>query len=29
LWRSTPTEHPIVKEAEPVIQPEPLKPEAR
>jgi len=29
LWPSAPTEHPMVKEAEPVIQPEPLKPEAR
>lgn len=29
LWPLAPTEHPMVKEDEPVIQPEPLKPEAR
>jgi conjugative transfer region protein TrbK len=29
LWPSAPTDNPVVKEAEPVIQPEPAKPEAR
>lgn len=29
LWPSAPAEGPIVKEAKPVIPPEPLKPEAR